>query len=183
MKNELASETIEELLDRYSDVTAELHKRKISSESHDLFGGYSQLLICKALGLLPAPAGSRGFDATDANKRRYLIRGCRESKEGAAPELVTVRDLGNLDFDFLVGVLFDARLKVNSAVQIPVATVKTEVAFLRLAMTEKFALRKALLQTPAVADITDDIHKAENIVLQRPGKTAKKALAKAAARR
>ena len=117
------SVSVLDLLLTYEAVDDELLRRNIQGKRGEPVGGYTQRLVCLALGLQPASHNQKDFDATDGVPPdrciRYQIKGRRIIKNSDSL-------LGSIGrgqqavppFDFLVGVAYGRGFHVQRAVKI-----------------------------------------------------------------
>jgi hypothetical protein len=86
------------LLRVYGGVLSELRRHGVVRTRN---ADYSESLVAKALGLDLQPNSTAGFDALDAAKRRYEIKGRRLSSSNKSCRLSPLRNLDAGHFDYL----------------------------------------------------------------------------------
>ena len=91
----------------------------------NVLGEFTEMLCADVLNLELTENNQEGFDAYDTSRARIQIKG-RQIKSGNSAKLTT---LWNLDFDFIIAVIFDATGNVFFAQKIPVSAVikKTKI--------------------------------------------------------
>lgn len=151
---ELAGRTISELLSLHGAVLDELKTRGIVRSKNNPTGDYAEWLVSKRLGLALEPNSAKGFDATDSQRLRYQIKGRRVTPDNPSTQLGIIRNLDGRDFDFLVGVVFDADWKVLRAAKIPHDVVRTLTTPRPHQNGHIMHLRPAIMDVPGVTDIS-----------------------------
>ncbi|MCH7642408.1 MAG: hypothetical protein IIC30_03925 [Chloroflexi bacterium] len=116
--------SILDLLRTYGSVLEELHKRKIAKTRNSPVEGYAEWLVCRALSLTQMPNSNKGYDAVSEHDERYQIKARRVVKGGGTWRLSQIRNIEEIEFDYLVAVRFDADFSVREAIQVPHETVR-----------------------------------------------------------
>jgi hypothetical protein len=111
----LGSLSILQLLAVHARVLGELRTRGVLRTTNNPVADYAELLVCRALSLIPAPNSEKGHDATDADGKRYEIKARRQTKESRPTRFSAIRGLEEGHFDFLVAVLFTEDFRVHRA--------------------------------------------------------------------
>ena len=100
--------TISELLQAHGAVLDELKRRGVLRSKNNPTGDYAEWLAATRLGLKLETNSAKGFDATDPQGLRYQIRGRRVTPDNPSPQLGVIKSLGEMSFNFLLAVIFDA---------------------------------------------------------------------------
>ena len=150
----LSRMTIYELLATHSAVLAELRDRGVLRSKNTPTGDLAEWLVSNKLGLKLAVNAAAGFDATDANGLRYQIKARRVTPDNKSSQLGVIRNLSHGDFDFLIGVIFDADWQVIRAAKIPHQAVAGLATFRKHQNGHVMHLRPSVFNTPSVEDIS-----------------------------
>ena len=112
---DLANFRLADLLQNFIDLENELLRgRGIMRKRNELTGGYTELLVCRALNLCRAPEGASGYDAFSAQTGdRYQIKGRRAGRGDTLTSRVA--QLDRRPFHYLVAVVFVQNYFVDSA--------------------------------------------------------------------
>ena len=124
---------------------------------------YAELLFCKAFGWQRDENATSGYDAIDEHGTRYLIKARRitpTGPSGQSRQLTAIRNLDNLPFDFLAGLLFDENFQVIRAVLVPVAVVWQLARYVAHTNSWRFLLRDSVWSLPEVKDVTSEVRSA-----------------------
>ena len=146
--------TITELLATHSAVLDELHRRNVIRSKNNPTGDYAEWLVSTKLDLTLEKKSAKGFDATDPHGARYQIKGRRTTHDNKSTQLGVIRDLEENDFDFLVGVIFDANWQIRYAAKIPHQTVRELATFRKHVNGHIMHLRTNVFDHPNIEDIT-----------------------------
>ncbi len=150
----LAGQTIAELLSLHSAVLNELKTRGVVRSKNNPTGDYAEWLVSTRLGLTLETNSAKGFDATDSRGLRYQIKGRRVTRDNPSAQMGVIRNLDGRDFDFLIGVVFDADWRVLRAAKISHNVVGTLATFRRHQNGHIMHLRSTVLDIPGVEDLT-----------------------------
>ena len=99
--------------------------KEVGITSSNVVGEYTERICADILGLELAPSNQSGFDAVDADGKRVQIKG-RRINSGNTAKLTT---LWNLDFDYIVAVVFDDEGSIKFVQKITVEAVRRDVKF------------------------------------------------------
>jgi hypothetical protein len=110
--------TVLELLELHADAADELRRRKICRTANTPAGDYAEWLASRTLGLTLTENSHRGYDALDGDGTRFEIKGRRLSTRRERPQLSVIRDMPHTPFDYLIGIVFDRRYRVDYAAQV-----------------------------------------------------------------
>jgi hypothetical protein len=146
--------TIAELLVTHSAVLDELRRRAVIRSKNNPTGDYTEWLVSTKLGLTLETKSVKGFDATDSRGLRYQIKGRRVTPENKSTQLSVIRNLEGKDFEFLVGVVFDANWQVRYAAKIPHRAVAKLATFRPHVNGYTMHLRPTVFKYPSVEDIS-----------------------------
>ncbi|MDD2948205.1 MAG: hypothetical protein PHV80_05135 [Rugosibacter sp.] len=149
--------TIAELLATHSVVLDELRRRNVIRSKNNPTGDYAEWLVSTKLGLTLETNSAKGFDATDSQGLRYQIKGRRVTPENKSTQLGVIRNLEGNDFDFLVGVVFDANWQVKYAAKLPHQAVAELATFRPHVNGHTMHLRPIVFDNPSVEDISHEL--------------------------
>ena len=151
----------QELLALFVAVLDELRRRKTIRSTNNPVADYAEHLVARALTLELAAKSTRGYDAVDAEDRRYEIKGRRLTRQNKSTQLSAIRGLDQEYFTFLAGVLFNEDFSVRRACLIPHETVK-KIATYRSGVNAWIVhLRDGVWKIDGVQDITDPLREAQ----------------------
>lgn len=151
---DISTRTSQELLVLHSEIEDELRRRGITRSSNNPTGDLAEFLFCKAFGWTLSKAANAHYDASDADGKRYQIKGCRITPRNPSRQLSAIRDLKDAQFDFLAAVLFDARYAIKRAALIPHAVLVERSSFVERTNSHRFLLRDAIWDSRGVRDVT-----------------------------
>jgi len=117
-----------EILTLFSDIMEELGNRGLIRSKNNPVADYAEHLVCRAFSLVVAEKSTKGYDATDANGKKYEIKSRRYSVRSKPTRFSAIRDLETQHFDILAAVLFSQDFTVQRAVFLPYPTVR-QIAF------------------------------------------------------
>lgn len=146
--------TDRQLLAAYCSLMAALKDRGVVRSSNNPVADYTETLVSNALGLELESQSQAGFDATDAQGRRYQIKGRRLTAHNTLPQLSAIRNLDRTPFDLLAAVAYDANLAVRYAALIPVDLVAEMSRYSSHSNSHVLIFRRSMLDHPRVTDIT-----------------------------
>jgi hypothetical protein len=155
---DLTTRPAEDLFAIHAAILDELRKRGLVRSYNNPVGDYAERLVCNALQLVPTANSAFGYDAYhEATKKRYQIKARRLTAYNTSRLLSGLRMLETEPFDFLVGVLFDAKLRPARACVVPINVVKEHVGFSVHTNAHRFVLRDSVWGLPGVEDITERV--------------------------
>ena len=111
----LESTSVGELLALYARILSELKTRGVLRTANNPVADYAEFLVRTALSLEAAPNSEKGYDATDADGKRYAIKARRQTKGPRATRFSAIRGLEDGHFDYLVAMLFKEDFRVHRA--------------------------------------------------------------------
>ncbi len=158
---DLANIPVSALLELHGDVIAELRRREIVRSANNPTGDYGELLFARAFGWVLNGNSSADADATDAEGLRYQIKSRRLARPNGSRQLGFIRRLPDRPFDQLAAVLFDSRFRVMRGAIIPYEVVLPLAAYVDSVKGWRFMLRDGVWNLPGVADVSDELRKAE----------------------
>ena len=150
-----------ELLKLYASLLDALRTRGTLRSANNPVADYAEGLCKRAMGWELADKSTAGYDATDAQGRKFEIKSRRITTENASRQLSAIRAIERQRFDFLAGVLFDREFAVMRAALIPFAVVKQHGKLSAHTNSWRFILRESVWTLPGVDDITDRLKAAE----------------------
>lgn len=150
----LGNLTIPELLQFYAQVLSELRSRRVL-RTKNLLGDYTEWLVAEKLGLTLSGNSTAGYDAVDAEGHRYQIKGRQPTLENPSTQLGALRSLDNEDFDFLIGVLFNADFTPRLVIKAPHSVVVEHARYMERVNAHRLQLQGAWLRDSRVEDVTE----------------------------
>ena len=157
--DDLNQMAVADLLRLFSRVLDELRSRGVVRSTNNPVADYAEYLVIKALDLRAAPKSTKGYDAVDAEERKYEVKARRLTENNKSRMLSAIRDLEDRHFDFLAGVLFNEDFSFNKACLIPFGVVKTEAVYRKHVNAHILMLRDPIWEREGVVDISLAIHK------------------------
>jgi len=161
-RDQLRRSSTGDLFALYDCVLGELQRRKIIRSKNNPCADYAELLVVRALGLEVAGKSTKGYDAKDADGKRYEIKSRRITPENGARQLGFIRDLNkeSQPFDYLVGVLFSSDFSVFRACLIPVETVLELATYREREKVWRLLLVDEIWGRSEIRDLTESIRAA-----------------------
>lgn len=151
-----------EILTLFSDIMDELGNRGLIRSKNNPVADYAEHLVCRAFSLTAAEKSTKGYDATDANGKKYEIKSRRHSVRSKPTRFSAIRDLDTQHFDTLVAVLFSQDFTVQRAVFLPYATVR------RIAFRQEHVngwilpIRDSLWSADGAVDVTETLRRTQD---------------------
>ncbi len=143
--------SVAELLALHVTVLKELRARRVLRTENNPTGDLAEYLFCAAYGW--EPEHGKALDATDADGKRYQIKGRRLAGRNPNRQLSAIRDLDG--FDVLAAVLFDDIYRVARAALIPAGVVRDRSSYDHHTNSYTFVLQDEVWDAPEVVDATD----------------------------
>lgn len=150
-----------ELLALYASLLDALRSRGVLRSSNNPVADYAEGVCARAMGWTLAGKSTAGYDATDAEGRKFEIKARRIVAENGSRQLSAIRAIERQRFDFLAAVLFDREFAITRAALIPFAIVKAHSKLSAHTNSWRFILREGVWSLPGVEDITDRLRAAE----------------------
>jgi hypothetical protein len=101
MDVDLRAFTVAGLLRLYSEIVEELVRRKACRSTNNPVADIAEMLVIKALRLMPAAKSTKGYDAIDGAGKRYEVKARRMTRRNPSRMLSAIRDCEARHFDFL----------------------------------------------------------------------------------
>lgn len=143
-----------ELLRLYTEILQELIHRNVCRSTNNPVADLTESLVIQALGLSRAQKSTKGYDAADADGKRYEIKGRRLTAHNGSRMLSAIRECEKRHFDFLAGVLFNEDFSLHRACLVPFEIVLTCSKYRNHTNANIFELKEDLWMTSGVVDIT-----------------------------
>jgi len=150
-----------QLLNEYAQVLDALRERKVTRSANNPLADYAEGLCARAMGWTLVGKSTAGYDATDAEGRKYEIKARRITAENSSRQLSAIRGIEHQRFDFLAAILFDREFAVTRAALIPFAVIKDHGKLSVHTNSWRFILRDSIWALPGVVDITERLKAAE----------------------
>lgn len=152
-----------ELLRLYGSILAEFRRRKVCRTSNNPVADYTEWLVASRLNLQLVGNSSAGHDAVGADGTRYQIKGRRLTALRRSTQLSGMRNLTNVNFDVLLGVMFNEDYSVAYAFAVPHSVVLAKSRYQGHTHSYLFSLRLALRDEPGVGDVTSELSAITNV--------------------
>ena len=156
--------SVAELLALHGAVLEELHARGTVRTANGPAADYAELLCCSAFGWTREPNSKAGYDATDADGRRYQIKARRANARNGSRQLGALRGLEDDPFDHLAGLLFTSDFQVARAAMVPRRTVHDRASYVARTNSWKFFLTDDVWTLPGVRDVTAELRAAQALI-------------------
>ena len=140
-----------ELLQAHGAIIDELLRRGVVETRNNPIGDYTEWLVRCRLGLTKAAKNEKGFDAIDADRIRYQIKGRRD--DGNVVQFSAIRNLDAQDFDIVIAVVFNNDYSIRLAVAIPHDVVPEFASYQRHTNAHNLILSESVLRRDGVVDI------------------------------
>ena len=140
-----------ELLQTHGAVIEELLRRGVVETRNNPIGDYTEWLVRRRLRLTKAAKNEKGFDAIDADRIRYQIKGRRD--EGNAVQFSAIRNLDAQDFEIVIAVVFNNDYAIRLAVAIPHDVVPEFARYQQHTNAHNLILSESVLHHDDVVDI------------------------------
>jgi hypothetical protein len=150
----IAGRSDTELLGAYAVVLDELKARGLCRTKNNPVADYAEWLVSSRLGLVLRDNSSTGFDAVGPEGTRYQIKGRRVTPSNPSVQLGAIRSMSLKQFDFLVGVIFEADFSVRYAAMVPHQVIAERSGFRAHTNAHVFHLRTSVFALPEVQDLT-----------------------------
>lgn len=118
-KFDFSQQSDSELLATYSELMEELRRRQVIRSSNNPVADYAEKVAIERLNLEGVGKEQKGFDAVDAQGRKYQIKGRRLTRHNSSRQLGVIRNLNERLFDYLIAVIFDEAFGVQEIWKIP----------------------------------------------------------------
>lgn len=140
----------EHLVTAWADTMSELRRRQIVRSSNNPVADIAESLAARELKLVLAGPSTRGYDATDDQGRRYQIKSRRITAHNKSRQLSFLRNLADGDFDILLDLIFDERLRLLEMWEVPHHVIDRYARWSRHANARILTMRGPVLEDPAV---------------------------------
>lgn len=150
-----------QLFTMYCDILDLLRERNLIRSTNNPVADYAEYLVATALGLELAAKSTTGYDAVDAEGRKYEIKGRRITRHNKSRQLSAIRGLSHCHFEFLAGVLFREDFTVQKACLIPHSLVHQFGKFREHVNATIVHLRDSVWDELGVVDITEVVRAAQ----------------------
>jgi hypothetical protein len=144
----------EELLQTFAAILEELRSRGIARSSNNPIADYTEWLVSWKLGLQREANSTAGFDATAEDGTKFEIKSRRVTQHNPSVQLGAFRNLEAKQFDYLIGVIYEADFSIRYAAKVPHAVIGPNSRFSDHTNAHLFNLTPNILELPEVDDIT-----------------------------
>ena len=150
-----------ELLDLFAQVLNELRRRGITRSTNNPVADYAEVLFEKALSLTRTAKSTKGHDAVDDEGKRYEVKARRVTSHNRSRQLSAIRNLNQVHFAYLAGVLFREDFSVWKACLIPHDIVLNRSTYIAHTNSWKLKLQDDIWNLPGVIDVTEKLSHAQ----------------------
>ena len=154
MNENIQKASIGDLLRLYGNILDELRARKVLRSTNNPLGDYTEHLVSTALGLKRTGGSASGYDAIDAEGKRYQIKGRRLTLQNPSTQLSAIRNLPARPFDVLAAVMYRTDFGVDYAALVPSEIIVERSRFQQHTNSFRFMMDRKILSDPRVTDIT-----------------------------
>lgn len=146
-----------DLLTLFGEALNELRAREVLRTNNNPTGDYGELLASKAVDAPLADKSTKGYDLLGADGVRYQVKARRVTEQNPSRQLGVIRNIEDKSFDFLVGIILDARYRVVRGCSIPYNTVKELAQFKSHQNGHVMHLQNSVWEMPGVKDLTEQL--------------------------
>lgn len=144
-----------QLLGDFGRILMELRRRKICRSENIPTGDLAEYLSCQALSLTLTTNSSKGFDAIDAEGKRYQIKGRRVTVGNKSRQLSAIREIDAAHFDYVLAVFFDSEFRVYFAYRFTAAACISHARFVPRTNSFRLFANEDIIQRVDTVDYTD----------------------------
>lgn len=152
--DDLRRQSPSSLLSTYAVILLLLQQQGVIRSYNHPVADVAEWLVSKKLGLKLAPKSTKSYDATDAENKRYQIKGRWTVGSNKSKQLGGIRDLDSSPFDFLVGVIFDDEFHVDYAALVPLEVVREHGRYDKRTNSHRFVFKRSVLTLDGVKDLS-----------------------------
>ena len=113
-----------ELMQLNQDTLAELERREVIRTRNNPVSEYTEWLVSTRMGMVLAPASTKGYDAITRDGRKVQIKSRKNNEKNRSTILGIIRDYELNQFDDLIAVIYHPDFSIRYALQIPHELVK-----------------------------------------------------------
>lgn len=157
MPIDLSAFTARDLLSLFVQVLDELRHRGVTRSTNNPLADYAEALFERALSLTRTAKSTKGHDAVDATGNRYEVKARRITPHNRSRQLSAIRNLDQVHFTYLAGVLFHEDFSVWKACLIPHEVVLNRSTYIAHTNSWKLDLRDDVWNLPRVVDVTEKL--------------------------
>ena len=143
-----------DLLRCYADILDELKHRHVVRTFNNPVADYAEWLVAKKLGLKLGTNSRFGYDATNSANEKFQIKSRRLVPSNKSRQLGVIRNLEDVEFDYLIVVLFESDFSLKEAYKIPQRVITKYAKFSKHQNGHILHLRGDILKDPVVEEIT-----------------------------
>ena len=143
------------LLQNFSDILDELKSRGVVRTRNNPLADYCEWLVSQKIHLKLEANSKSGFDAVDEVGTRYQVKCRRLDPSHNSRQLGVIRNLGNQEFDYLIGIIFTKDFNVQEAYKIPWGLIQTYARYSEHQNGHILQLRGEVLKDHMVENITN----------------------------
>ncbi len=145
-----------DLFQDYAEIMDELKERNVVRTFNNPVADYAEWLVSSKLKLNLETNSKAGYDAKDSTGTRFQVKCRRLSISNSSRQLGVIRKLGEKEFDYLIGVIFNRDFSVKEAYQIPHKVIEKYAKYSNHQHGHILQLKGGLLKDPTVKDITEN---------------------------
>lgn len=145
-----------ELMQLNQETLAELERRDVIRTRNNPVSEYTEWLISTRMGMVLAPASTKGYDAT-IDGRKVQIKSRKNNAKNKSTILGIIRNYELNQFDDLIAVIYHSDFSIRYALQIPHELVKVYGRYNQHQNGYILSITKGLLIDTQVNDIKDKL--------------------------
>lgn len=156
MSSSASSLSNSELVASWVQCMREMRTRGLVRSSNNPVADLGESLAARALNLVLASNSEKGFDASDAERRRYQVKSRRITPENRSTQLSAVRGLKSGDpFDYLIAIYFNEDFSVREVRRIEVAAIRDHCSYGKHTNSHKVVMSAKLREDKRSTDMTE----------------------------
>lgn len=143
-----------ELMQLNQETLAELERRNVIRTRNNPVSEYTEWLVSNRMGMVLAPASTKGYDAITSDGRKVQIKSRKNNAKNKSMILGIIRNYELNQFDDLIAVIYHPDFSIRYALQIPHELVKIYGRFNQHQNGYTLSMTAKLLSDRRVVDIT-----------------------------
>ncbi|TWD31563.1 hypothetical protein [Pantoea sp. SJZ147] len=141
-----------ELMQLNQETLAELERRNVIRTRNNPVSEYTEWLVSTRMGMVLAPASTKGYDAT-IDGRKVQIKSRKNNAKNQSTVLGIIRNYELNQFDDLIAVIYHPDFSIRYALQIPHELVKVYGRFNQHQNGYTLSITNAILNDPMVCHL------------------------------
>jgi len=146
-----------ELMQLNQEILGELESRNVIRTRNNPVSEYTEWLVSSCMGMMLAPASTKGYDAITPNGRKVQIKTRKNNLKSNSMILGIIRNYELNQFDDLITVIYHHDFSIRYALLIPHELVKTYGRFNQHQNGYTLSITSKLLSDVRVEDINQGL--------------------------